>query len=186
MFKKRLDEIADVFSGVHISRYKKNSDYIRKPVIRNKFINDDILDYNYEYISDKLNTKFYSKRNDILISLSEPNNVSILHEEGYIITMYFAVVRLKEGYNPSFIYHLLKSNYFLKELYKLREGGSLRIIKVSDLKKIKLDLPDYELQRDYGEFLDLIDNEINLEKKLIDLKKDYKESIVELIYKNGF
>ena len=97
--------------------------------------------------------------------------------------MNFAVIRLKEGYNTSFFYHLLKSNYFLSELHKLREGGALKIIKVADLRKIKFNIPNLETQNKYGMFLDLIDNKIKLEKKLIQYQNNYKEAIIENIYK---
>ena len=182
MTKERLNDIAEVYSGVHLSRFV-NSEGNLKPVIRNKFKEEGIFEFEYKHISDDLNQKYYSKKDDIVISLSEPNTVTRLNEEGYIITMNFAVIRLKEGYNPSFFYHLLKSNYFLSELHKLREGGALRIIKVADLRKIKFDIPDLEIQKKYGMFLDLIDNKIKLEKELIKYQNDYKEALIEDIYK---
>ncbi|OWT32954.1 hypothetical protein BGI41_04925 [Methanobrevibacter sp. 87.7] len=182
MVIKKLMDVADVYSGVHISRFV-DSESDLKPVIRNKYGLNDTLEYEYKRISNSLNSKYYSKKDDILISLSEPNSVTKLYEEGYIITMNFAVIRLKEGYDPSFFYHLLKSNYFLKKLHKLREGGALRIIKVADLRKIKFDIPDLDTQKKYGEFLNLIDRKIKLEKKSIKYKKDYEEAIIENLYK---
>ncbi len=182
MTKKRLIDIAEVYSGVHLSRFIDSKSDL-KPVIRNKFKDDGIFEFEYKNISNDLNPKYYSKKDDIVISLSEPNTVTRLNKEGYVITMNFAVIRLKEGYNTSFFYHLLKSNYFLSELHKLREGGALRIIKVADLRKIKFDIPDLETQNKYGMFLDLIDNKIKLEKKLIQYQNNYKEAIIEDIYK---
>ena len=52
--------------------------------------------------------------------------------------MYFAVIRVNEMYDPSFIYHLISSKDFHKKLHIFCEGGALRVIKVAALKSIKL------------------------------------------------
>ena len=158
MVMKRLEEIGEIFSGVQVSRFHgKNSN---SKVIKNKFRSGEILDYSIESISKDMNQKYYSKKGDIIISLSQPNSVSLLHKKDYIIPMYFAIIRLNEEYNPYFIYHLLNSTMFHDKLYKLLEGGSLRVIKVSDLKKIKINIPNKEKQEKYGELLNLIDKKI--------------------------
>ena len=54
----KLEEIAEIFSGVQISRFKdKNSKLC--PVIKNKFLNNDILDYTLENISNDINQKYF-------------------------------------------------------------------------------------------------------------------------------
>ena len=60
---------------------------------------------------------------------------------------------------------------FHKKLHIFCEGGALRVIKVAALKSIKLNIPNLENQKQYGEFFNLIDKK----NMLIDLKKDYKD-----------
>lgn len=180
MTKEKLEDIAEIFSGVHIFRFMDENSEL-KPVLKNKLDENNNLEFDFEHISD-IDLKYYSKKGDILISLSEPNTVYKLNHDGFIITMYFAVIRLKENYDSSFIFHLLNSNYFHKKIYKLLEGGALRVIKVSDLKNIALDLPSYEKQKQYGELLNLIDKKISLKDRSIRNFKDYKESIIEDIF----
>ena len=175
---KKLEEIAEIFSGVQISRFKDK--FSKKyPVIKNKFLKDEILEYDLVNISNGINQKYFSKKGDIIISLSQPNKVSILHEEGYIIPMYFAVIRLKESFDPFFIYHLLDSEGFHKQLYSFLEGGSLKIIKVSDLKRIQIRIPDYEKQVEYAKFFNLVDRK----NQLLTDKKRCNEKLKEYVIK---
>lgn len=174
----KLDDIAEIFSGVQVSRFTdKNSDLC--PVIKNKFVNEDILEFSLETISKDINRKYFSKKGDIIISLSQPNTVSLMQNEGFIIPMYFAIIRLKEGYNSSFIYHFLSSDEFHKGLHTLLEGGALRVIKVADLKNIKINIPNFEKQKKYGEFLDLIDKKTRLLEDKKECNKKFKEYLVQ-------
>ena len=91
--------------------------------------------------------------------------------------MYFAIIRLKKGYDHSFIYHLIKSGIFHNKLHKLLEGGALKIIKVSDLKNIKINVVNIEKQKTYGEFLNLIDEK----NRLLESKKKCNEKIKEYL-----
>ncbi len=182
MTKEKLDDIAEIFSGVHIFRFMDESSGL-KPVLRNKLDENNNLEFENEHISDKIDLKYYSKKGDILISLSEPNTVYKLNHKGFIITMYFAIIRLKENIDSSFIFHVLSSENFHKKLYKLLEGGALKVIKVSDLKNLTINLPSYEKQKQYGEFFDVIDKKISLKEKSIKKDNDYKESIIGNILK---
>lgn len=182
MTKEKLENIAEIFSGVHIFRFMdENSDL--KPVLKNKLDENNNLEFENENISDKIDLKYYSKKGDILISLSQPNTVYKLNHNGFIITMYFAIIRLKENYDPSFVFHVLSSENFHKKLYKLLEGGALKVIKVADLKRLTINLPSYEEQKQYGELLDLIDKKIVLNEKSIRKYDDYKESIIGDVFK---
>ena len=181
MTKENLENIAEIFSGIPIFRVTDNNSPL-KPVLKNKLDENNYLEYKHENISDNTDLKYYSKKGDLVISLSQPNTVYKLNQEGFIIPMYFAIIRLKKNYDPSFMFHILNSNYFHRELYKLLEGGALKVIKVSDLKKLSIDVPSYEKQKQYGELLDLIDKKINLKEKSIKKDQDYKESIIEDIF----
>ena len=111
-------------------------------------------------VSKDFNPKFYSQKNDIVVLLAG-SVVTKLEKEGIIIPMYYAVVRVREGFDADFIYQLLKSDIFPKELHKLQEGTTLKVIKTTHLKQISLPLPDYETQMKYGNLFRLMDKRIN-------------------------
>ena len=170
----KLKDIGDVFSGVQTSRYidENSKEY---PIIKNKLEKNNNIEYYYSNISNNINPKYISKKGDIIISLAQPNTVSLLHEEGFIIPMHFGIIRLKKEYDVSYIYHVLSSDFFHKKLHVLLEGGSLKVIKINDLKNIKINVPELKNQEQYGEFFDLIDKK----RELLEDKKIINEKIKE-------
>ncbi len=174
--KVKLEDIGDVFSGVQITRYVdiNSNEY---PVIKNKFKKENILDYSMENISENINEKYFSKKGDIIISLSQPYTISLLHQEGFIIPMYFAILRVNKEYDTSYIYHYLRSKIFHKKIHTLSEGGSLKIIKIEYLRNIEIEIVDLKTQKKYGKFLNLIDKK----SKLLDNKKQINEKIKEFV-----
>ena len=58
MVMKKLEEIADVFSGVQVSRFVDPKGE-KTPIIKNKFTDSYSLDYYYENISNSINEKYY-------------------------------------------------------------------------------------------------------------------------------
>ncbi len=182
---KKLDEIADVFTGVRLSRVQSNNTE-RMPVLkRTSQENSFKLDFEMEDISEDINPKFLSEKDDILILLSGTYNIIKMEKKGYVIPMYYAIVRVKYGYDANFIYHVLKNDVFPRELHKLMEGSKLRIIKTRDLKEMTLPIPDYPMQREYGDLLKYMDRRINLKKEAIQIEEEIQQSILDNLLKEG-
>ena len=180
MIKKvRFDEIAEIFTGVRVKRYQKGKGRtIEQPILKKTYSeNSSKLDLDHEEVSDEINEKFFSRKNDIVILLAG-SKVSKIEQEGIIIPMYYAVVRVKEGYDVDFIFHLLKSDIFPKELHKIEEGTTLKIIKTTHLKSIYLPVPDLETQRNYGKLFNLMDKRINLNLELAEREKQIEKLII--------
>ena len=170
--------MADIFTGLRLNRfYDEDSTY--KKVIK-KTSSENIFDFEYEFekISDDINQKFISKKNDLIISLLNPGSVTKLEKEGFIIPMQFAVIRLYDGYDSNFIIGLLKSELFDKELNKLVEGSGLKIIKANYLKEISLPVPDYEKQEKIGELLNLIEKKIVYNNQINELERKAQKAII--------
>ena len=185
MTRKTLNQIAEVFTGARTSRYINENNSL-KPVLKNKFSKDNIhLEFTTEAISNKLDDKFYSKKGDIVISLSTPNNVSLIDREGFIIPMQFAIIRLYDGYDPNFITAALKSSYFSNEINKRLEGTSLKIIKIEYLKGIELNIPDYEKQKKLGKYLNLLNQRNMLLERKIELNKEFENKVMTDLLKKG-
>ena len=175
--KKRLCEIAKIFTGVRIDRYILNSQssdnksYEEKPVITQKISNNK-LNIEFKKVS-KIDSQYYSKNEDILIRLTEPNNVYLIENDGIIIHSNYAIIRLKEGYDYKYIYYLLKSNEFLKQIHKKLTGTILKTVSINDLKQTEFEIPKLKKQRKYGKLLELIEKKLELEKKSLELKENY-------------
>lgn len=175
---KKLSEISEIYTGVRLNRLKDHNTSLMKVI--KKISSENILEYEYsiESVSNSINEKFISQKNDIIISLLDPGAICKLEKEGLIIPMQFAVIRLHENYDADFIINLLKSELFEKELARLTEGTGLRIIKASYLKELKLPIPDFDKQQKTGELLNLIERKIVLNSKVIELEKQAKKAIL--------
>ena len=175
----KFEDIAEIFTGVRVKRYQKGTGItVERPILKKTYSdNSSKLDVDYEEVSDDINERFYSKKNDIVILLAG-SKVSKIEEEGIIIPMYYAVVRVREGYDVDFIFHLLKSDIFPRELHKIEEGTTLKIIKTTHLKSIYLPVPDIETQRNYGKLFNLMDKRINLSLEFAELEKQIQKSII--------
>ena len=181
MIKKyKFDEIADIFTGIRIKRYQKGYT-VPQEVLKKTYDDSSNIDTDWEEVSKDINPKFYSRKDDIVILLAG-STVSKLEREGIIIPMYYAVVRVKEGFDVDFIFHLLKSDIFPRELHKIQEGTTLKILKTTHLKEISLPLPDYETQLKYGRLFKLMDERIDLNQQLIELERDNEKLIMKNLY----
>ena len=63
------------------------------------------------------------------------------------------------------------------------EGTSLKILKSRDLKEMSLPVPDYEIQREYGELFKLMDQRIALKKESILIEEEIQQSILDNLLK---
>lgn len=184
MFKmKKLGDIARIYTGVRLSREK---DGLTKPMPVLKRTSEEYsskLEYEIEDISIDIDPKFLSEKDDILILLSGSNNICKIEQEGFVIPMYYAIVKVNYGYDPDFIFHVLKSEVFPRELNRLMEGTSLKILKSRDLKEMSLPVPDYEIQREYGELFKLMDQRIALKKEAILIEEEIQQSILDNLLK---
>lgn len=178
--KYRFDEIADIFTGIRVKRYQKGVT-ITQQVLKKTHDDSSQIEIEFVDVSEDINPKFYSRKNDIVILLAG-TTVSKLEEEGIIIPMYYAVVRVKEGFDVDFIFHLLKSDIFPRELHKIQEGSTLKIIKTTHLKEIILPVPDYETQVKYGRLFKLMDQRIHLSLELIERERMNEKLIMKNLF----
>lgn len=173
----KFDDIAEIFTGIRVKRYQKGQ-LEKQKVLKKTYEDSSKIKTDCVDVSIDINPKFYSRKNDIVILLAG-STVSKLEEEGIIIPMYYAVVRVKDGFDVDFIFHLLKSDIFPRELHKIQEGTTLKIIKTTHLKEIRLPVPDYETQVKYGRLFKLMDQRINKNLELIELERKNEKLIMQ-------
>ena len=175
MTSVKLSEIADIFNGVRLSRYADDKGFVHK-VFSGK--PSDEIEWQEELVSSKLNPKYFSKKNDILIHLQNTEKIHIIKDEGIIIPMHYAVIRLTDDFNPVFIYYLLKSADFQSKLNRFKEGSTLHFIKLNDLKGIEIDIPDIENQDEYSKLFELIDYRLKLNMEQNRLLNEFKDGFL--------
>ena len=190
MYKVMLKDVADVYSGSTFRRYieKGNGNFKKIIVQRSIQKGRKITDFDEEELSEKINKRYFSKKGDILMKTPYPNDAVCLEEENLIIGDRIAIIRLKEGYDSSFITHLLNNIYVKEQLHKVMSSDRIPQVSIEEIKELKLIIPNYETQKKYGELLDNIDEKINITYKIIEADNELKEGILnDLIgeYVNG-
>ena len=68
---------------------------------------------------------------------------------------------------------------WLNQLNKYSEGSVIKLVKVKDLVKLNLTIPSLEEQKKYMGAIHLIDEEIQLQKELINENMNLKEAIIQ-------
>ena len=179
---KSLDEIAEIFTGLRISRYTDESNNGKNvKVFKGKLSDIHNKDPEIEkmVLSEDIDKKFYSQKQDILLQVvGSSKTIKIVEQEGIIMPMNFIIIRVHEEYNPVFVFHLLNSVSFINILNRLSEGSSLQFVRIPDLRQIKLQIPDKKTQNEYGNLLELVDIKKNLEIKKIEISKQLETAII--------
>nr|WP_299526401.1 restriction endonuclease subunit S [uncultured Methanobrevibacter sp.] len=180
--------MADVFSGVRLSRY--DDEYSESQVVIHKTYSDDFLKFDCESrtVSDNIYLekfeKYFSKENDIIVSLFDPTRVTKITKKGLIIPDRYAIIRLHENIDPDFMVLLLKSSIFRRELNKLIEGSFAKYIRTRYIQEVKLPIPDYENQKKYGKLLKLLEDKIQLKLKSIENNKKAQKALLDKLVRN--
>lgn len=101
------------------------------------------------------------------------------------------IVLKPQGIDPRYCEHLLKSNGFIEEFYRMGHGivADLWTTKYWDMKSIQIPLPDLETQQRISNFLDQktaeIDEAIAKKQRLIELLKEQKAILINRVVTKG-
>ena len=177
MTYKKLSEIAEIFTGIRTSRYKNITEGTKTKILLNKLHNNKI---EYEELKiNKVQPKYYSQKNDIIIHLSDTTSITIIKEENLLIPLNYAIIRLKKGYNAEYVYQILKSTYFQNIINRISEGSSIKFIKINDLKNIKIQILKQEKQEKYAKMMQLINKRKLISEKKIEIEEKYLHELIQ-------
>lgn len=184
MTYKKLSEMADIFTGVRISRYISDADTHQEKIFQSN-IKDNPLDYSLQACRD-VNGKYYSRKNDIIIHLLNTKQIYHIKDENIIIPSSYAIIRVKEGYDSTYLYHILKSTQFYHVKGKISEGTTINVLKLNHLKNIKIKVSDKQKQEIYGKTLDLMDKRIQIKEKQLETEIKYKNEMLSEILGDSY
>jgi len=176
---KRLEEIAQIYNGLRITRHQNNKDAHIQKVLKKINNNENILQTEQITLSKGIDEKFYSKKDDIIIQhTSQINTINIINEDNIIIPANYVIIRTKKQYNPHYIKYIMTSKQFKKVERKLIEGTKLQFIKIPDIKKMKIKIPSPEKQDKIVQVMKLIDKKNKLEEKKMKTNKKIQDVIL--------
>lgn len=129
------------------------------------------------------------RKNDILYSEIRPKNKRYAYIDfnatDYVASTKLMVIRAKPNIiNPKFLYHFLKSDIMLEQMQAIAESrsGTFPQITFSELSRIEIQIPNIELQYKVVNYLDNLDNKIELNEKI----NQNLEAQAQAIFKSWF
>lgn len=179
MQKVKLDDIAEIFSGLSYRRYLDNDGNNFKIIVQRSIKKDGVCkDFEEVSLSKKIKKRYFSKENDVLMKMSYPYDVVCIKEKGIIISDKIAIIRPKNGYDPDFIAHVLTNTHINKQLYQLSTNEKIPHISLKQIKQLQLISPDFETQKKYGHLLNLINEKIKVDINQINHDRRLKQAII--------
>lgn len=139
-----------------------------RPIIRIQNLTDPSAEYNY--YEGRVDTKYIIEHGDFLLSWSATLDCFIWGGQEAVLNQHIFKVLPKEGNSLLFGYHLMK--HFLHLMKGKVHGSSMKHLTKKDLDKIKMPIPDYDMQGQVAQALTVSDKEIlKHEQRLAALKK---------------
>ncbi|HII4402989.1 TPA: restriction endonuclease subunit S [Clostridium perfringens] len=182
--KIKVEDIVDSISNTH--KFDKEKLYFLNT---SDILEGEIIQAHYTCISElKGQAKKTIKNGDILFSEIRPKNkrfclIDFDETDDYVVSTKLMVLRNKNTLvNNKYFYYKITSQEMLAYLQKMAESriGSFPQITFDVLKKIEIEVPDYEYQQMVVEKIELIDNKIKLNNKL---KKSLEEYCSLMFYR---
>lgn len=196
--REKLGLHCDVISGYAFSTSDWREEGIPVVKIGNISNGEDILcDEQTQYVNesflDKLDEKYHISKGDVLISLTgshinQPNSMvgrtcRSLTGRKYLLNQRAGKVLPFENTNKNYLYYLLSTKAVKYDIANRAYGGANQVnVSPKDIKKIKWEFPDLEIQNKIVSVLSAYDDLIENNNKRIKLL----EKIAENLYKEWF
>lgn len=187
MNKVKLNDIAEVLSGLSYRRYLTDEGKEYELIVQRSIKKDGIID-DFEKLklkSENIKPHHITKRNDVLMKMPYPYDVVCVGQEGLVISDRIAIIRLNEGYDPFFIAHLLTNMHVKKQLHEFSSTERIPHASLKQIKELELVVPDYETQKRYGELLNTINEKVAQDLKVVEYDRNLKEGILNKLWE-GF
>lgn len=179
MNKVTLNNIAEILSGLSYRRYLDEKGKKFQIIVQRSIKSDGVLsDFEEVKLDDNIKDRYFTQKNDVLMKMTYPYDVVCITDEKLIISDRIAIIRLKEGYDPKFVSHLLTNAHIKKQIHQLGGSGKMPHTSLKEIKQLQLIMPDLKTQVKYGELLNTINDKIIVDQRQIDYDRHLKEAIL--------
>ena len=100
------------------------------------------------------------------------------------VNQHVCIIRTKDNLVSSFLCNFLLSNYGQKQIDSFQVGGNRQGLNFEQIKSIKIGLPSIEEQKKIAELLQLLEQRIVTQNKIIEDLKKLKSAISERLFKS--
>lgn len=179
MKKVKLEDMAEIFSGLSYRRYLDDAGEKFKVIVQRSIKRDgELSDFDELALKSNIKERYFTQENDVLMKMPYPYDVVCVKEEGLVISDRIAIIRLKKDYDPDFITHLLTNTHIKKQLHELGSSERIPHTSLKEIKQLKLIVPDLDTQIKYGELLNTINDKIYEDQRQLEYDRNLKEAIL--------
>jgi len=191
--KVKLGDIAQIKSGFHIDRKNRQLEGIDNKAVKTKILaptqNDSVIcevTTKDIFEPESINKEFFTKKDDIVFNIIKEGEAKIIREEdtGILVPLNFLIIRIMDitKYDPTFLVFLLNYKKTKNQISRLSESSSMlpRVTR-KDLSNLKLNIPDYNTQKEYGLLMKMIEEKIKIKEKTIQYNKDSITGLLDKI-----
>lgn len=173
--KEKLGNLAKVSIGLAYKRYESQNGEKFK-ILTLKSINNIEIDTTQlkEFTSDeKIDTKYLTKKGDVILGLFSPYTATIIREEteNIIVPQSFAIIR-SENANQEYLAYYLNSKKAKYELQRRSTGTTIPKISIKKLKEIPINEVSPEEESEFIELMNLLNKRIAVKTKELELTKE--------------
>ena len=160
------------------------------PLVTSKNIKDNKINFDkVNYISqedfDKINKRSEVENGDILMPMiGTIGNPVLVDEDIKFAIKNVALFKLarNEVVNNKYFYYLLESNHIRRQLQVKKRGGTQSFVSLTNIRELKIPVPDRNVQDKIAQVLDKSKQIINQRKQQIDILN----KLIENIFYNKF
>lgn len=183
MLKKKLSDIAELYSGLSYRRYL-NEDGEKFNVIVQRSIKGDgeLSDFEEVHLKTPIKQRFFTQPGDVLMKLTYPFDVVEVKTPGLVVSDRIAIIRFDNTYDPTFFAHLLTNAHVKKQLHQVGSTERVAHASLKELKEIELIIPDLKTQVKYGELLDTINQKLHHDQRVVEYDRRLKEGIMNELW----
>lgn len=183
--KRKLNEISDVRDGTHDSpKYiNEGHPFITSKNVKNGYINYDDIQYISDSDFNEINKRSKVDKNDILFGMiGTIGNIALIRENANFAIKNVALIKDKNIVYYLYLYHYLQSQNILKQFDENKDGGTQQFIALNKIRDLNIVLPSKPEQEIIGNFLEKLDNLINLHQNKHDKLTEIKNSLLEKMF----
>jgi len=191
MKQKKLSEIADIHSGLVLSRKEASVDAEHeykyrqlnlRSISEDGNIDDEMLD---DYISNEMIKEvFITRENDIIMRLFPPIHPIFIPASysDLVIPSQFAIMRVKtKDILPEFLYLHLSRKEVLNEIYSKEGGHTVRSVKISTLYEVMTPVLPLEKQKELVGFSEVHNTRRKLHFELLHQYDAHANAVIKRI-----
>jgi type I restriction enzyme S subunit len=180
----KLGELAEIDKN----SLKSNTDpkyffkYISLSDVNKGTIYENLTEYNFSNSPSR--AKRIVKTNSVIMATVRPNLQAfalVKDSKDIIVSTGFAVIDHKENLSPYYLIQYLFSKHITNQLEALIVGTNYPAINSSDVRNLKLKLPDIQEQQKIASVLSAADKEIELLKNELETLRQQKKGLMQVL-----